>query len=48
MGYGWVRGRSDDNKVLRQSSGSVKPRKYSELDIGERETCLLFLGGRQL
>ena len=43
-GWGWVpvkvRGRSDDGKVVRQSSGRVKSQKYSELDIGGSETCL--------
>ena len=36
MGHGWVRGRSDDGKVVRQSSDRVKSQKYSELDLGGR------------
>ena len=38
-------GRSDDDYVLRRSSGRVKSQKDSELDIGGCETCIPF--GRQ-
>ena len=39
----WVRGMSDDSKVLRLSSGRVKSQKYSELDISGHATCKVFI-----